>query len=145
MWLPATLFTLSDQEPHLTQTIPLLLVEDDPLILEMLTETLQESGFTIEAATTAEEAIRMLDAEEIKFSALITDVNLPGELTGWNVAGRAREIDEELPVIYITGGAAHDWASNGVPKSILLVKPFATAQVITAVSQLVNAASGTIG
>jgi DNA-binding NtrC family response regulator len=129
----------------LTQTIPLLLVEDDAAIQEMLIETLEEGGFTIRVATSAEQAIGMLDAEGTNFSALITDVNLPGKLNGWNVAKRAREINEELPVIYITGGAAHDWASNGVPKSILLVKPFAPPQVVTAVAQLLNASSGTIG
>lgn len=129
----------------MTQTILLLLVEDDPLILKLLTEALEEGGFTLQTATTAEQAIEILDAQQFIFSALITDVNLPGELTGWNVAKRAREINEELPVVYITGGAAHDWASNGVPKSILLVKPFAPAQVVTAVSQLLNAASGEVG
>jgi len=127
------------------QTVHLLIVEDDSLILELLQETLEEGGFTIQAATTAEQAIAVLDVEGTNLSALITDVNLPGERTGWNVAKRAREINEEIPVIYITGGAANEWASKGVPKSILLVKPFAPAQVVTAVSQLLNASSGQTG
>ena len=129
----------------MNQTIPLLLVEDDPSILEILTGALDEGGFTIKAVATAEEAIRLLEAEETTFSALITDVNMGSELTGWNVAKRAREINEEISVIYITGGAGHEWASNGVPKSILLVKPFAPAQIVTAVSQLLNASSGNTG
>jgi DNA-binding NtrC family response regulator len=81
----------------------------------------------------------MLDAADAAFAALITDVNLPGKFTGWEVAVHSREINGTLPVIYITGGSAHDWASKGVPNSILLMKPFAVAQVVTAVSQLVNA------
>jgi hypothetical protein len=39
----------------------------------------------------------------------------------------------------MTGAAAADWSANGVPKSILLNKPFAPAQIVTAVSQLLNA------
>lgn len=122
-------------------TVPVLVVEDDPLIQELLADALEEGGFEINVASTGEQAAQMLEAEAAGYRALITDVNLPGQLTGWNVAKRARELTEELPVIYITGASAHDWASSGVPKSILVVKPFAPAQVVTAVSQLLNAAS----
>jgi hypothetical protein len=46
--------------------------------------------------------------------------------------------DPGFPIIYITGGAADEWPSHGVPKSILLAKPFAPAQLVAAVSQLLN-------
>jgi hypothetical protein len=45
----------------------------------------------------------------------------------------------------MTGAAADDWASEGVPNSILLKKPFAPAQLVTAVSQLLNTGSPTSG
>lgn len=38
----------------------------------------------------------------------------------------------------MTGAAANDWGSQGVPNSILLQKPFAPAQLVTAVSKLLN-------
>jgi len=38
----------------------------------------------------------------------------------------------------MTGAAADQWASHGVPNSILLTKPFAPAQLVTALSQLLN-------
>jgi hypothetical protein len=41
----------------------------------------------------------------------------------------------------MTGDSAAEWASHGVPKSILLTKPFAPAQLLTAVSQLLNEGS----
>jgi hypothetical protein len=44
-----------------------------------------------------------------------------------------------LPVVYITGASGNQWPSHGVPNSILLQKPFAPAQLVTAVSQLLNA------
>ena len=73
---------------------------------------------------------------------LATDINLGSDkLTGWDVARRAREIEPELPIVYMTGDGASDWASQGVPNSILLTKPFAPAQLLTAVSQLLNAGS----
>lgn len=36
-------------------------------------------------------------------------------------------------------GSAHDWSANGVPNSVLITKPFVAAQIITALSQLLNA------
>ena len=60
-------------------------------------------------------------------------------MDGWEVAKRAREIDPEFPVVYMSGAHAEDWASKGVPNSIMLAKPFAPAQLVTAVSQLLNA------
>jgi len=42
-----------------------------------------------------------------------------------------------------TGAAADDWASEGVPNSIFLKQPFAPAQFVTAVTQLLNAGSPT--
>jgi hypothetical protein len=58
--------------------------------------------------------------------------------SGWEVAKRAREIDPEFPIVYMTGTSADDYGSLGVPNSILLNKPFAPAQLVTAVSQLLN-------
>ena len=46
-----------------------------------------------------------------------------------------------MPVIYMTGTHAEDWASKGVPNSVLLTKPFAPAQLVTALSNLLNAAT----
>jgi hypothetical protein len=39
----------------------------------------------------------------------------------------------------VSGDSAEDWGSKGVPNSIMLAKPFAPAQLVTAVSQLLNA------
>ena len=42
----------------------------------------------------------------------------------------------EFPIIYMTGAGTAKWLSRGVPNSMLLEKPFAPAQLVTAVSQL---------
>jgi DNA-binding NtrC family response regulator len=124
-----------------TTAVLVFVVEDDEFIQHVLNDALTEGGFTVTLASNGEEAMIILDAAGADFAALITDVNLPGKFTGWDVAKRAREISEALPVIYMTGASAHDWASKGIPNSILLTKPFAIAQAVTAVSQLLNAAS----
>jgi DNA-binding NtrC family response regulator len=73
-----------------------------------------------------------------KYRALVTDINLQGKMDGWEIAQHAREIDPEFPIVYMSGASAADWPSKGVPKSIMLEKPFAPAQLVTAVANLLN-------
>jgi DNA-binding response OmpR family regulator len=118
----------------------ILVVEDDQLIQSVVEETLTDGGFEIAIASSGENAVELLDASEGKYRALVTDINLGRDkIDGWDVARHAREIDPKFPVIYMSGKDADDWASKGVPNSIMLAKPFAPAQLVTAVSQLLNA------
>jgi len=117
----------------------ILVVEDDHLIQSIVAEAMAEAGFEIVIASSGEQAMELLDSSEGKFRALVTDINLGRDkLSGWEVARHAREIDPAFPVVYTSGDSAEDWASKGVPHSIMLAKPFAPAQLVTAVSQLLN-------
>jgi DNA-binding NtrC family response regulator len=85
-----------------------------------------------------EEAVTLLKGMKGKYRALVTDISLRGTMDGWEVAQQAREIDPEFPIVYVSGASAADWASKGVPNSIMLEKPFAAAQLVTANSNLLN-------
>ena len=123
-------------------SIVILVVEDDQLIRTVVEETLDSGGFKPAIAASGEEAVTLLQGQN-KYRALVTDINLLGTIDGWEVAKRAREIDPAFPIIYMTGAAANEWASHGVPNSILLTKPFAPAQLVTALSNLLNDSSPT--
>ena len=126
------------------QELPtILVVEDDQLVQGMVEESLTDGGFAVAIAASGEEAVALLKSKAASFRALVTDINLPGKADGWEIARLAREIVATLPVVYMTGAAGDEWASKGVPESILLTKPFAPAQLVTAVSQLLNAGGPT--
>jgi CheY-like chemotaxis protein len=116
-----------------------LVVEDDAPVQTIVEEALADGGFEPAIAASGEEAVTLLRGIKGKYRALVTDIQLRGVMDGWEAARRAREIDPEFPIVYMTGGNAADWPSHGVPNSILLTKPFAPAQLVTAVSQLLNA------
>jgi DNA-binding response OmpR family regulator len=117
----------------------ILLVEDEMLIRELARTALEEAGFALLMAKEGDEAIVILEgAEGATIRGVITDVNLGSKADGWDVGKRARELHPEIPVVYITGDSANEWSANGVPNSILIPKPFAPAQIVTAVSQLLN-------
>ena len=120
----------------------ILVVEDDQLVQGVVEESLTDGGFDVAIATSGESALELLNASQGKYRALVTDINLnPGKVSGWDVARHAREIDPNFPVVYMSGRDADDWSAKGVPNSIMLAKPFAPAQLVTAVSQLINAGS----
>ena len=116
----------------------ILVVEDDYQLQEMIEDALGEGGFFVNTVATAEEALTLFTGNPGAHRALVTDINLRGRLSGWDAARRVREIVPDLPVIYMTGAAGDQWSSQGVPGSVLLAKPFAPAQLVTAVSELLT-------
>jgi len=122
--------------------IVVLVVEDDQLVQSVVEDCLSDGGFEAVIASSGDNAVELLDAAQGKYRALVTDINLsPSKIDGWDVARHAREIDPNFPVIYMSGKDADDWTAKGVPNSIMLAKPFAPAQLVTAVSQLLNTAT----
>jgi len=128
----------------LNQDVPVILViEDDDALQVVVEDALSEGGFEAAIAASGEEAVTLLMGQKDKYRALVTDINLLGRLNGWEVAKKAREINPQFPIVYVSGAAAADWASKGVPNSIMLEKPFAPAQLVTAVANLLNSGTPT--
>lgn len=125
----------------MSDTIILLLVDDEALILHMVEDALTEAGYSVITAMSGSEAIALLDGGAHEFAGLITDIRMGSGPDGWDVARHARELKPAFPVVYMTGDSSHDWAARGVPNSALVQKPFAPAQVITAISNLLNEAA----
>src|SRR6266576_3938892 len=101
-----------------------MVVEDDPAVQGIVEDALTEGGFEPAIAASGEEAVTLLQGNKGKYRALVTDIDLRGRINGWEIAKRAREIDSEFPVIYVTGASADQWGSRGVPISVLMTKPF---------------------
>ncbi|HEY8577172.1 MAG TPA: response regulator, partial [Devosia sp.] len=74
------------------------------------------------------------------FEAVVTDIRMPGSLSGWDVGKRARELRPDIPVVYCSGDKGGDWSSRGVPNSLMLLKPFAMSELVEAVAWLMTKA-----
>ncbi|MGA8600403.1 MAG: response regulator [Beijerinckiaceae bacterium] len=122
----------------------ILVVEDDAVAGGEVKRALEDAGFRVLLVQSGEKATSTFDENAGEVGGLVADVKLGGNVSGWDVARHAREVNQDLPVVYITGFSAEDWPSQGVPKSILVQKPFAPAQIITAISSLLNVSSTTL-
>jgi CheY-like chemotaxis protein len=83
-----------------TETI--LLVEDDELVLEHLSDTLKGLGYTIIPCATGREAIDMIQGGA-RADMLLTDLILAGGLNGQSVADRILALRPGLPVLFMSG------------------------------------------
>jgi DNA-binding response OmpR family regulator len=115
-----------------------LFVEDEGLIRELNAEELAEAGFGVVVVESGDDALEALDGDADPFRALVTDVNLGEGADGWDVGKRARELDNEIPVIYMSGASAHEWQTKGVPNSVMLDKPFTPSQLVAAIRRLLK-------
>jgi CheY-like chemotaxis protein len=102
---------------------------------------LEDAGFSVQSSPSGEQAMRLLDKLHERFCVVVTDINLSDRTLGWDVALHARELSPQMPIVYMTGASADEWASQGVPASILIGKPFTSAQITAAVSQLLGSES----
>lgn len=121
-----------------------LLVEDEPLIRDLLHGALEEGGFEVTYVNNGDAAIDVLQSRAGEFVGVITDVDLGGGATGWDVGHAARRVSPFIAVVYMSGASSHQWASEGVPGSTMLMKPFGPAQLLVALAQKINDAGSSV-
>jgi DNA-binding response OmpR family regulator len=114
-----------------------LIVEDEPNIVESLNFILGQAGFDVETAVDGAEALQRLRRQV--YSALILDLMLPG-INGFDVLRSVRSDGElkDMPVIVLTakGQAADRQAAEAIGATAFITKPFSNAEIVQRVSQL---------
>lgn len=100
-----------------------LIVDDEPEILELIQEALQARGVQVKAALTDKEALELLEKQAAEMAVLVTDINLGTGVTGFDIARRARALNPALTVVYITGNL-EQVERFGVDGAVLVEKPF---------------------
>ena len=100
-----------------------LLVEDEALISEMVSEALLQHGFEVHVVATAGEALQHLTTGA-PCDLLFTDINLPGGMDGEALARLARQLRPGLPVVYASGSVSRIEQLRAVPGAAFLSKPY---------------------
>lgn len=131
--------------PDQTQTLlrndqqggSLLLVDDEPDLVEALQEALNQIGYTVEAFQRGEEALKHFTSHSQDFQLVISDQNMPG-LSGTQLAQRIHELKPDVPII-LCSGSYHIIDLDQEKKSgvrAILRKPFSVAELISAVQKV---------
>lgn len=107
----------------------LLIVDDEPVVRDMFEFLLANSGYQVNLAANAEEALESL--ENFDYNLLIVDKNLPG-LSGLELMRRVRELRPQAEFIVITGYASYQSAVEALRLGALdyLEKPFEDVDLV---------------
>jgi len=119
--------------------LSVLVVEDEVAVREMTAEVLKELGHRVLVAENGPEALALLE-REARIDLLISDVVMPGGMSGVALASRVREIWPGLPVLLVTGyGFAAD-GGMGRHGFAVLRKPYRPSQLTAKMDEVLGGA-----
>ena len=104
----------------------ILVVEDEPIVRDLIVEILQELGYEPLQASDGPSGLKLLQSKR-RIDLLVTDVGLPGGLNGRQLADHARDRRPGLKILFITGYAENAALAAGFlePGMAMMTKPFA--------------------
>jgi DNA-binding NtrC family response regulator len=110
----------------------ILVVEDDPLILEFLCEILQEEGFKVEPQVNADAASQYLEQHANEVGLLLTDITMPGKRNGADLANEFGDRWPDKPIMIMSGYETPE--TSGVRHKVSFIKkPWALGQLLDCV------------
>jgi two-component system, response regulator PdtaR len=117
-------------EPRMT----VLVVEDEPLVRMFAADFLDEAGFKVFEAVNAEEAVTLLQARP-DIQAVVTDIELPGGMNGFELA---RVVQERWPGVVVIATSGRERPILGdLPDSVPFIsKPYVPATIAALIRQL---------
>ena len=121
-------------------TGPVLVVEDDPAIRQLLCDAFETEGFDVATALDGEEAIR--SARERRPAAVILDIGLP-RVDGAGVADAIREAHgDSVPVFVVTASNRIQEASARIRALAYITKPFDVTDLVRQVRAAIEPSPG---
>ena len=113
----------------------LLLSENKPGLAR---DALCRAGFDVTVALDDRSAYSTLAREARSFTAVVTDINLGAGVTGFDVARRARQLNRDIKVIYISGQGPHSGLFS-VPQALMLAKPYRPRELAEQIAAFIAA------
>ncbi len=117
---------------------PILVIDDDPALLTIVSDILEEEGYPVEKASNGAEGLKVVD--RVHPSLVVLDMRMP-VLDGWGFARSLRERGIKLPILVMTAAQdARRWAQE-IGADGFLAKPFNLLDLVDAVDRLSDPSS----
>ena len=137
--LPAVVTPTPNQSTPRPGPYTILIAEDDDAARHVVDRMLRRLGYSTVLARDGAEALRLVSATKGEVDLLLTDVMMPG-LTGPKLADRVRELNPQLPVLFMSGFAEEaigDLGSLSGDRD-LIAKPFTSNELARCIAELLR-------
>jgi CheY-like chemotaxis protein len=126
--------------PSPLRRLNVLVIDDEPFILEYVRKVLHQAGYATFLAENADQALARFEERKGEIDLVLTDIVMPDSIDGLELATRIHQIEPTVPVLFITGAIPQDdphmlSLMNG---GFLLRKPFFPDQLIRFVENQVE-------
>ena len=137
--VPAETGLVAGAEPLPAKRLRVLVVEDDPAVSSMTVALLEQLGHTAVAVGQATEALETLTREQ-RFDLVFSDVVMPGEMDGIQLAHEIRRRHPAMPVLLVTGYSVKLENGAAAPHGVdILRKPYSVSALQRAIEESVEA------
>ena len=135
---------VSAESPRGTETI--LLVEDEDMVRDLVRYALLQDGYNVLEARHGQDALKVCEKHEGPIHLLLTDVIMPGGLTGRDLAERLLSLHPEIKILYMSGYTDDAIVHHGIldPDIAFLQKPFTPTVLSRKVREILDASQMTI-
>jgi DNA-binding NtrC family response regulator len=122
----------------------ILVIEDEPLLLEHVVEVLSEFGYRVLPASNTAEALHYLTDSTCQIDLMFSDIRVPGGMNGLALAREAQHWRPGLPVILTTGFASELLEHPAQPVFDILYKPYTPDDLIIAIRKALEQISSNL-
>ena len=122
---------IMNTEPQQTDCPSLLIVDDDTVFCEVLTEALGKRGFTVSAAHNVDDGLKLARKEPPEFA--VVDLKMPGK-SGLEMVSELKQLDEHTRIVVLTGYASISTAVEAIKLGAIhyLAKPADADDIVKA-------------
>jgi CheY-like chemotaxis protein len=128
-------FVVSALAEKAADVVVVLVVEDESLLRLDVAEYLEDAGFAVIEAGTGEAAVALCNPGTA-IDMVVTDINLGGAVSGWDVAECFRTVLPNMPVLYTSGEAVD--RSRCVFGSAVMAKPYQNRDILKECQRLIT-------
>jgi nitrogen-specific signal transduction histidine kinase len=114
-----------------------LLVDDDTAVRDVIAESLRELGCQVSEAGNGSLALELLQRGAETFDILVVDYAMPG-MNGGETAQRARALQPDLPIVFISGHATEAMADLAMGRTTVMRKPFEPARILVCIDDILK-------
>ena len=123
------------EEPARVDSKVILLVEDNGIVRDYARFCIEDQGFTVLSAGSAEQALAIFETSAVNIDLMVADLNLPA-MSGLQLAVHARCRNPHLKVLFVSGAERTDSTSLLEHNVDFLQKPYTSSALVRSISHL---------